>query len=219
MSSDMKFVSVVVGLAVLAIVGFFIFGKNTTPSDTPIEPSTTLTDAGQLVRSDSPVRGPADAKVTIVEFADFQCPACKNAVPVVEEVLAKYPTQVKLIFRHFPISSIHQHADETSLAGEAAKNQGKFWEWYGKMYEKQGEWSVQSKRKITEFLANYAKDLGLDTDKYTTDKTNSAARDIVARDLADADALGVDSTPTFFVNGKQLSSVNDLAAAVAEAAK
>ena len=218
MSSDMKFVGVVVGLAVLAIIGFFIFGKNTTPSNVPIEPAE-LADAGQLTRSDSPVRGPADAKVTIVEFADFQCPACKNAVPVVEEVLAKYPTQVKLIFRHFPISSIHQHADETSLAGEAAKNQGKFWEWYSKMYEKQGEWSVQSKRKITEFLANYAKDLGLDSDKYNADKTSSAARDIIARDLADADALGVDSTPTFFVNGKQLSSITDLEAAVAEAAK
>ncbi len=218
MSSDMKFVGVVVGLAVLAIIGFFIFGKNTTPSNAPIEPAE-LADAGQLTRADSPVRGPADAKVTIVEFADFQCPACKNAVPVVEEVLAKYPTQVKLIFRHFPISSIHQHADETSLAGEAAKNQGKFWEWYSKMYEKQGEWSVQSKRKITEFLANYAKDLGLDSDKYNADKTSSAARDIIARDLADADALGVDSTPTFFVNGKQLSSITDLEAAVAEAAK
>lgn len=216
MSSDMKFVSVVVGLAVVALVGFFIFGKKATPSNAPIEPAT-LSDAGQLVRGDSPVRGPADAKVTVVEFADFQCPACKAAKPVILSVLETNPTQVKLIFRHFPISSIHIHADETSLTAEAAKNQGKFWEMYDKLYDTQDEWSVVSKRKIGEYLQDLAKDLGLDVDKFNGAKTDQVARDIVARDLADGDALGVTGTPTFFVNGQKIGGTNELEAAVAKA--
>lgn len=216
MSSDMKFVSVMVVLALAAIGGFFIFGRNTAETNGPIEPAT-LADAGQLVREDSPVRGPADAKVTIVEFADFQCPACKAAKPVILSVLEKNPTTVRLVFRHFPISSIHQHADETSLSGEAAKNQGKFWEWYDKIYDDQDGWSTQSKRKITEYLTNIAKDLGLNTETFTADKTASKARDNVARDLADADALGVDSTPTFFVNGQKIEGTGSLEAAVAAA--
>jgi len=218
MSSDMKFVSIVVGLAVVALVGFFIFGKKASPSSTPIEPAV-LTDAGQLTRADSPVRGPESAKVTIVEFADLQCPACKAAKPVILSVLENNPTTVRLVFRHFPLSSLHQHADETALAAEAAKNQNKFWEMYDKLYDTQDEWSVQSKRKISGFLKNIATGLGLDGTKYDTDKASTAARDIVARDMADGDALGVTATPTLFVNGQKIEGTNALEAAVAAALK
>ncbi len=216
MSSDMKFVSVMIVVAIAAIAGFFVFGRNGAETNGPIEPAV-LTDAGQLVREDSPVRGPADAKVTIVEFADFQCPACKAAKPVILSVLEKNPTTVRLVFRHFPISSIHQHADQTALSAEAAKNQGKFWEWYDKMYDDQEAWSAQSKRKITEFLTQIATDLGLNTETFTTDAAAAATRDIVARDLADADALGVSSTPTFFVNGQKIEGTSALEAAVTAA--
>lgn len=216
MSSDLKFVTVVVGLALVAVAGFFIFGRQATPSDAPIEPAV-LEDAGQLVRPDSPVRGPADAPVTIVEFADLQCPACQAAKPTILSVLEKYPTQAKLVFRHFPLSSIHVHADRSALAAEAAKNQGKFWEMYDKLYDTQDQWSALSKRKIGEFLQNIAKDSGLDLTKYDADAASSAARDIIARDLADGDALGVSATPTFFVNGQQISGTSALESAVAAA--
>lgn len=216
MSSDMKFVSIVVGVAVLAVVGFFIFGKKATPSNPPIEPAV-LTDAGQLIREDSPVRGPEGAKVTIVEFADFQCPACQAAKPVILSVLENNPTTVKLVFRHFPISSIHIHADETALAAEAAKNQGKFWEMYDKLFDTQEEWGTVSKRKIGDFLKTLATDFSLDVDKFSTDKDGEAVRNVVARDMADGDALGVTGTPTFFVNGQKIGGTNELEAAVAAA--
>ncbi len=89
----------------------------------------------------SPVRGKTGAKVTIVEFSDFQCPFCQRAKVTMDQVLKEYADQVQLIYKHFPLSSIHQHAQKTAEAAECARDQGKFWEMHDVLFDTQNDWS------------------------------------------------------------------------------
>lgn len=195
MGNDTK---VIVGIAVLAAVilaGIVVFGSTNISNNTaPKE-----VEKGELVRSDSHTVGPEDAKVTIVEFADFQCPACAATHPGLKQLMDEYKDRVRFVHRHFPLSSIHPNAELAARASEASANQGKFWEMYDRIFENQNQWSTQLNPEGT--FVDYAKDLGLNTETFKKDLESSKITDIIAQDKGDGFALGVDSTPTFFVNG------------------
>ncbi len=196
MSKEGKILIAVAGVVVVVGVLLAIFAN-----PQPDQPGQSV-DPQSLVRDSSHMTGKKDAKVTIVEFGDFQCPACGAAFPVVEQVLSSYKDnpEVNFVFRNFPLESIHPNARIGSEAAEAAGDQGKFWEMYRKLYEKQAEWSSQLAPLDT--LVGYAGELGLDTGKFRTYITQHLATDIIDADIKDGENLTINSTPTFFINGE-----------------
>jgi protein-disulfide isomerase len=150
----------------------------------------------KVVDATGPSRGPADAKVTIVEFADFQCPYCSRAAQTVDKVLARYPGQVRLVFRHFPLS-FHEKAQKASEAAACAQEQGHFWQFYDVLF------ADQSRLDVDALKASAAK-LQLDSKKFDECLDSGRASAAVVKDLEAGQELGVRGTPAFFVNGVML---------------
>ena len=146
---------------------------------------------------DDPSIGPADAKVTIVMFSDLQCPACSATHPVLKRVMAEFPGDIRLVVRDFPLESIHENAFEAAVAANAAKVQGKFFEYIEILYSHQNELGAP-------MLKKYAAEIGLNVRKFELDLAGTTGNAEVRRDIADGRAYGVTSTPTIFVNGVRL---------------
>src|SRR5580692_11526729 len=152
----------------------------------------------------APVRGPADARITLVEFSDFECPFCSAAEKQVDIVMAAYPKDVKLIYKQFPLS-MHPHAQFAAEASLAAREQGKFWEMYEVLFKNFQHLSREN-------VMLWAKQLGLDVDKFKADIDSRKFKTVVDKDLADGEAVGVYGTPAFYINGKQYNGEVSLAA-------
>jgi protein-disulfide isomerase len=160
----------------------------------PAEPLVDLTDPVDPERDH--IRGPADAPVTLVEYADFECPYCGQAEPVIRELLAEFGRDLRYVFRHLPLEDVHEHARLAAEAAEAAGAQGKFWEMHDLLFQHQdalNKWD----------LIQYAEQLGLDMEQFEAKlrKRKFALR--VAHDVESADLSGVTGTPTFFANGRR----------------
>lgn len=147
---------------------------------------------------DAPFIGSATAKVVINEFSDFQCPFCSRAKDIVNQIKQFYGDKVKLSFRHFPLSQAHPEAKPAAIAAECAKAQGKFWEYHDKLFNNQKE--LPSKP-----YAAYAKELGLDTAKFDECLKDPKVVAHVDSEFSVGEKIGVNSTPTFFVNGKKVA--------------
>jgi len=145
----------------------------------------------------SPVRGPKDAPVTIVEFSDFQCPFCAEAKPLLEQVLQAYPKDVKLVFKQFPLGSIHENAVAAAKATVAAGHQGKFWEMHDILF-------VNNRDLSYDKLKDYAGRIGLNVPLWEEDFQALDVQQAVSRDVRTGKAADVDGTPTFFVNGRRV---------------
>jgi len=149
------------------------------------------------------IRGPADASVTLVEYGDFECPFCGQAEPAVRELLAEQG-DIRYVWRHLPLSDVHPRAQLAAEAAEAAGAQGKFWEMFDVL--------MRSQDALTpEHLVSYAKELGLDTDRFTADLTEHIYAAHIAEDVEGAAASGVAGTPSFFINGQRHHGAYDLA--------
>ncbi|MEK7565889.1 MAG: thioredoxin domain-containing protein [Patescibacteria group bacterium] len=192
MNSETKFFIGIMGVTLAIILGAAVFlsGK---------ENVTNLIPADILIKTTSQVLGATDSKVTIVEFSDFECSACKAAQPIVKAVLAKYPNKVRLVYRHFPIPS-HQYGFLAAQAAESASLQGKFWEMHDKLFEKSPELS-------TDKLIIYASELKLDIAKFAADLESDAVKQKVLDDQLDGNKAGINVTPTFFINGQKFEGV------------
>lgn len=167
-------------------------------------PSLTL-GAPAPVSSSDHILGPSNAPVTLIEYGDFQCPACGAYFPFIERLMSESSTTVRLVFRHFPLYPLpHPNALIGAEAAEAAGLQGKFWEMYRKLYENQSEWSDLPDAHV--MLDSYAQDLDLDMVKFKSDLDSSAVKDAVMKDSDEAQSIGIDATPTFFVNGKAIQT-------------
>lgn len=143
-----------------------------------------------------------NATVTITEFADFQCPACAKTAPLLKQLLKEYPGQINLIYRHFPLPQ-HANAMTSIKAAEAASEQGKFWEMSELLYANQTEWSnLEDPKGI---YTQYALQLGIDQAKFIEAYTNHDYQALINQDLKDAKELGVNSTPTLYINNKKYS--------------
>ncbi len=182
-------------LVVIAVgfVSLVVLGNKSNPAPRP-NPG-----AGNLVRDNSHKRG--SGPVTLVEFGDYQCPACRQAVPILKRIESEYRGKVTFVFRNFPLPG-HANASAAHEAAEAAAAQGKFWEMHDLLYNKQQEWSDLS-NPIDRFV-EYARQLGLDISKFKSDVMSNANAQIIKQDQADGNSLGVQGTPTLFVDGKKL---------------
>ena len=152
-----------------------------------------------------PARGPGDAKVTVVEYSDFQCPFCARVWGTLEnDVLKDYGDKVRFVFKNFPLTSIHPWAGDAALAAECAFRQGNdgFWAMYNGLFSKQND---ITKENLRERASDIARDAGLDVAAFQACFDGKQAQDAVDADVHEASALGINSTPTFFVNGRRLS--------------
>jgi protein-disulfide isomerase len=153
------------------------------------------------------VRGPAEAPVTIIEYSDFQCPACATYYPIVERLVTEASTTVRFVYRHFPLYPIpHKNAVVAAEASEAAAMQGKFWEMYRLLFENQKLW--ENSDTAAAVFEEYAGRIGLNLEVYKKDVVSDVVKARVEKDRAEGVALGVNSTPTFFVNGTAVVNPN-----------
>lgn len=152
-------------------------------------------------------RGPAGAKLLMVEFSDFQCPACRYAEQPLRQIMTVYDGKVRFVFKHFPLR-MHQWAKAAAGAAECAGLQGKFWEYHDVLYDKQADWTND---KAEDFLAGYAKDLKLDLAAWKACRQDPATAAAYEADMKDGDNAWVGSTPTFFINGRRFAGAKQLA--------
>lgn len=203
LSGESKFF-ITIALSTVLIVGIGIFFMS--------RPEKVL-ERSDLLPDTANIQGTKDAKTYLVEFSDFQCPACGAFYPKVKEIVEKNKDKMVFTYRHFPLDQ-HKQALPAALAAEAAGEQGKFWEMHDYLFENQDSLSE-------EFLLAAAEKLGLDRDKYEKAFKEKKYQDKINKDQSDGVKFGVNATPTFFLNGKKLDlfSQNDLEKAVSEAIK
>ncbi|MDD4995234.1 MAG: thioredoxin domain-containing protein [Patescibacteria group bacterium] len=163
------------------------------------------TDEGQqvvipffdVITQDDPQTGPIDAAITIVEFADFKCQFCAESALAVRGIAVKYPNDIRYIFRDFPVEELHAGATAIHIAGECAKDQGKFWAFHDKIFQNQDV-------VTTDNIKAYAAQVGVDIAEFDRCLASKKYDGEVARDIEDARSAGVYGTPTFFINGRKI---------------
>ena len=160
-----------------------------------IEPTKLLEDPVTIPVAGAPVTGPANARITLVEFSDFQCPYCVKAVAQIKAVMKAYPRDVKLIFKEFPLDS-HSQAAGAAVAAVAAQQQGKFWEMHDALFAHRNDLSRKA-------LFDVAGSVGLDMKRFAADFDSNDAKKLVIRDINDGNKVGVEGTPTIFIDGRR----------------
>ncbi len=161
-------------------------------------------DEAVLLQDASKSFGPVDAPVTLVEFSDFQCPACKASEPLVQAVMKQYPDQVRLVFRNLPLDSLHPYARIAAQAAQVAQAEGKFQPYAQILFEKQEIWSeLDSLDLVKTTLTEYASELGIDSSTFLERMESPDVVAAVQKDVEVANKLNIMATPTFFVNGIQ----------------
>ena len=199
--SNKTFVIGTVLTVVIFIVGVFLLAK----SGKTLSREETLEILGTYEETN--LKGNVESKVEIVEFSDFQCPACAQGYSNMKQIEEEYKDQIKIIFRHFPLRSIHPNAQLAAEAVQTAGAQGKFWELHDLLFEKQGEWSSLTSSDLLAKLVDYAQIIAIeDIEKFRVDLENGTYSSIVNDDYDAADQLGLGGTPTMFVNGEQTES-------------
>jgi protein-disulfide isomerase len=148
----------------------------------------------ETVNTNDHIQGKKDAKVTLVEYGDYECPYCGQAYPIVKELQKIEGTKLKFVFRNFPLEQVHPHAVPAACAAEAAAKQGKFWEMHDLLYENQEALEDND-------LLIYAKELKLDIPQFTKDMESDEIKNKVEVDFMSGVRSGVNGTPTFFING------------------
>lgn len=199
MKTETKILGIILFLTVALLFGGVFFLSKSGPSKTAEGPVLQIDySKGEKIGTDS-------AKVKLVEFSDLQCPACADAEPFVKKIRATYPDQVQVIYRHFPLPQ-HTHGREAASFAEAAGEQGKFWEIHDKLFETQADWS--NLPEATAFFMNATLKLGLDENKVKQAVGSDSVKARIDADVAEGRQLGVNSTPTFFLNGRKLNLEN-----------
>jgi protein-disulfide isomerase len=192
-----------VGFAVILIGAFAVMilaSKNSNlPSPTAVADET----IAFTISADEHVKGAENAKAVLVKFSDFECPACAAYYPVVDQLLLDFPADLRVVYRHFPLRTIHFQAENAAQASEAAALQGKFWEMHKALFDSQSEWSRQ--RGLGAFEA-IAQSIGLDMEQYRTDVESDSVKEAVSEDSDFAVEHGLNSTPTFYLNGKKITN-------------
>lgn len=147
-------------------------------------------------------KGAGNKGVTLVEYGDFQCPACKSYYPIVKQIEAEYGDDITVQFRNYPLNQIHPHAYAAARAAEAAGKQGKFFEMHDLMYESQDSWTQSP--NVSSVFEQYASQLGLNLDQFKSDVASEQSKATIDADIKAGQTLGATSTPTFVLNGVKL---------------
>lgn len=199
MNNEVKGIAITIGIVVLGLVALIIFS----PKPEDVEKVSNIDE--YLYSEDAYMTGDSDAIVKIVKFADYQCPACATIDPFLKELIKDYSSdQVSLIFRHFPLS-IHRNAVSAAEAAEAAGVQGKYWEMNDILYSRQSEWNTET-RPLDKYK-EYASELNLDVDRFTSDIENDLFKEKINSDLSDGLTINVKWTPSIYLDGELLTDL------------
>ena len=204
----------IIGAVLLIAAGSALLIFRSKHSTTPIKIA-----AGKPGAEPSHVRGAANARVTLEEFGDFQCKPCGILATTLLKVEHDYGKSVRVIFRQFPITSVHAHALDAAFAAEAAGLQGRFWEMHDLLFQNSAQWSMEGPRPrrrvipnisgeetagVRAIFAGYAATLGLDVERFKRDMDTEEVQARIKADQERAGSIGVNQTPVLFVNGTQI---------------
>ena len=211
MRKEVIILSVVAAVVIVAgFVGAGYYRSSVQSERKPMNTANTnaTANAGQLIRPDSPTLGPADAKITLVEFYDPECESCAAFAPTVKKIMKDYEGKIRLVARYMPL---HPNSATAASFTEAAGEQGKYWQAQDFLFQKQPEWGTKhggtpdpNAPSINQLFDKYARELGLDLDKAAVAIKERRYDAKIERDRKDGQSLGVRRTPTFFVNGREL---------------
>jgi protein-disulfide isomerase len=163
-------------------------GTNTAPTVAQLKP----------VSKDDHVRGPENAAITLVEFSDLQCPFCQRFHPTVQRLLQEYPDKIRWVYRHYPLTQIHPEAQPAAEAAECAGQQGKFWEYVDSLFDNQQSLAAA-------YYPELAKTLKLNVSKFSACLTDGIGKAKIAADVAEGNQIGVNGTPTSYLNGQEVA--------------
>jgi protein-disulfide isomerase len=200
----------VIAIIIIVFVGIFAISSHKSSNGSGSSAST-LTEHTE---------GQGKDGVTLVEYGDYQCPYCGEYYSTVKQVQSQYSQQITFQFRNFPLVSIHQNAFAGARAAEAAALQGKFWQMHDLLYE-QNQLYYNSGQKYstwigasdpTTYFDQYAQQLGLNVTQFKSDYSSTKVNDLITADMNEGNSLGIDATPTFILDGKQISVNNSVSA-------
>ena len=195
------FLGILLGTIAVVIIGVILLSRSATPG--------AKVDSSLLIRADSNKIASGSGTITLVEFSDFQCPACGSYYPVVKQIIDDFGQDMTFVYRNFPLTSLHKNARIAAQAAESAGLQGKYWEMHDLLFINQSEWSDSS--SPIDIFSQYAKTIGLDITQFKKDLDNSAVLVKINEDIQDGNSLGVSGTPTFYLNGTKLENPASLA--------
>lgn len=186
-------VGIIIGISLVVAGMIYLVSLQQTPSsngDLVID---------NIITSEDWIKGSRDAKVTLIEYSDFQCPACAYFSPVLNQLSEEFGNDLALVYRHFPLPS-HKNAKPMAMIAEAAGKQNKFWEMHEIIFTNQNKWSNSS--DVTEIGLDYAKQIGLDVERFEKDLNSSELKKEINGIINANSKLGISYTPSFFLNGK-----------------
>lgn len=210
MRKEIIILGAIIGVVIIAaVLGSNYYRSSVQTERKPTNTAARTAVAGQLIRPDSATLGPADAKITLVEFYDPECEACAAFSPIVKKILKDHEGKIRFVARYMPL---HPNSVPAAAFTEAAGEQGKFWQARELLFQKQPEWGQKHDQPVTASPPNinalfdrYATELGLDLDKVASALNENRFAAKIERDRKDGQSLGVRRTPTFFVNGRELA--------------
>ncbi len=193
---------IIIWASAVLIIGIIAVGAWSVATNTA-PPTNSNGLLSETVSAGDWTKGAQNPKVTLVEYSDFQCPACGAYFPMIEQAVTEYGDRLSFTYRHFPLTQ-HKNALVASYASEAAGNQGKFWEMHKIIFEHQTDWAEEN--NASEIFEGYAQELKLDLARFKTDVSSTETKDAVAHDKETGQRSGVDSTPSFYLNGKKMQN-------------
>jgi protein-disulfide isomerase len=192
------------------VFGIIMLGKN---ASTPLPAGQTLPTGDEQTtlieaRENDWTKGNPDSGITLIEYSDFQCPACASYSPVLEKLVEDEGDNFLFVYRHFPLTQAHPKAELAAQAAEAAGRQNNFWEMHNLLFERQNEWpnTFNTKSKFVE----YARELGLDTEQFESDIDSDEVKNKVNQNSSEARTVGLLATPSFILNGKFIQNPQNL---------
>jgi len=194
------FLGIIIGTIAIVGIGIAILSRPAV---------STKVDSSLLIRADSNKISTSSASVTLVEFSDFQCPACGAYYPVVTQVIKDFKNDLTFVYRNFPLTDLHPNAQIAAQAAEAVGLQGKYWEMHDILFTKQSDWSASTSPR--DIFAQYAQSLGINVDQFKKDIDSDAVRNKIMEDVNDGNTLGINATPTFFLNNQKIENPATLA--------
>lgn len=203
-----KEIAIWVGIIAVLIGGLWFLITTVNNSSSPSSP-VQMTNVPPVSENDFVKKGNTassaseSAKVTLIEYGDFECPACGVYYPLVKQISEEFGKDLRVVHRFFPLTNVHKNAMISAQAAYAAGLQGKFWEMHNMLYENQSSWSETNPKDI---FISYAKDLELDLDKFKTDLEADSTKQFIKQQEQSAISIGINSTPTFILNEARIQN-------------
>ena len=195
----------IAGFLILVTAGVIIAGALSGGTSGTQTPAGFVVTTAPAITSADWKEGNLNSPVSLIEYGDFECPACGEYYPLVQQLLANYSSTVLFVFRNFPLYTIHPDAGIAAQAAEAAGLQGKYWQMNNLLYSKQTEWSTTDPSAVvSKFFNGYATSLGMNVSQFDTDINASSVTNKIQLDVTGGNGAQIDHTPTFFINLKQI---------------